>query len=215
MSTPRVTPPQSLGMTTTGACALCNRATPKGSGWMLGSALAFGIGVTAALVAYYREGLEGISGQACAVAMAVGGALLVTGLLRGVKTTGRTFAQGKLVTAQGWLHPGQHTEIGVVVTPDHTLYLLDTRLELLAVETVEEAENVLRTQELDLPLPAQLRESATVNVKLVIPADWPVTMESPGGATRRSVETRVRAVVDTEAHPVLQFEAPLKIAARR
>lgn len=214
MSTPRVTPPQPLGMTTTGACALCNRTSPSGAGWMLGGAAALGIGVTAALVAYYRAGLEAVSGQACAVAMAVGGALLVTGLLRGVKTTRRTFAVGKVEAPQGWLQPGQTTEISVGVTPDHTLHLLDARLELQAVETVDETESVLRTVDFELPLPPHLRERASAKVQVAIPADWPVTMASPGGATRRTVETRLRAVVDTEAHPVLQLEAPLKVSAR-
>lgn len=215
MPASRVTPPQPLGMTTTGACALCNRTSPRGSGFLLGGAAAFGVGLTAALVSYYRQGLEAVSGQACAVAMAVGGALLVTGLMRGVKTSRRSFALGKLVAPQQWLAPGSTVDIGVVVMPDHTLHLLEARLELQAVETIDDSETVLRSKEVELPLPPHLRERAAANVKLGIPPDWPVTMESPGGAAaRRTVTTRIRAIVDTEAHPVLHFEAPLRIAAK-
>lgn len=203
-------------MTTLGACAVCNRTTPKGSGWVLGGAAAMGAGVLAALVASHRAGLEAISGQACAVAMAVGGALIITGLLRGVRTGRRSFALGKLVVPPGTALRGDALEVGVVVMPDHALHLRESRLELQALQAEGDVETVLKTYELGLPLPSPLRETVTQQVKVEIPRDWPVTAEIlEDGRRPRLITTRLRAFVDTEAHPVLLFEAPVRIASAR
>jgi len=201
--------------TTLGSCALCSRRPPSGAGYFVGGSLAGALGLGLAVIAFRLRGADAVSGIACAAGTVLGGALLLTGLVRGMRSATPPYATGALRLKATTVVPGQTVTGRVRVTPDHTLHLRAATVELQAYELVAGEEKVIKTVEVPLPLPATLREVVRREVRLPVPRDWPPSMVSPSGISpHREIRSRVRVNLDADAHPLLVMDAPLTVGAR-
>ncbi len=201
--------------TTLGSCALCNRRPPTGAGYFFAGSIVGAIGLGVAVAAYRLRGADAVSGLACAISTGVGGGLLSMGLFRGMRTATPPYLSGGLDLSALSVAAGGQLIARVQLSPDHPLHLRAGTLELQAVETLAGEERVLRTQEVPLSLPGQLREVTKRELTVILPTNWPVTMVSPSGVSpHREVGTRVRVAVDADAHPLFVVDVPLTVRAR-
>ncbi len=212
--------PDSLS-TTVGACAICNRQRPAGWRATRDGALLLGGGIVLGLASWFLH-VPALSGLLCSLAVGLGGPLLLFGILRSATQT-TAFATGRLTIDRRAAVPGQAIRGRLLVHPEHPLTTRALTCELQACEESDAARDeltgavrVLRSVELPVEAPGAVSATFTRSLELRIPADWPATMEAPHeeGLPRVRVFSRVRAAVDFEAHPLLELERRLAIAAR-